>query len=117
MLRSAAAAAERAGEGRAKLEALPHILVARRLPAFDRAMRLWAAEDPIVAEAVARADELRVRVVTGLLEAAGVDRERAGLRARAMMWAFRGALDVEPDERMRVMAELLGDVISARSSD
>jgi AcrR family transcriptional regulator len=111
MLRSAAAAAEASGEGAAKLRALPQILAARRLPEFDQAMRCWAAEDSVLADAVAEADELRIRVVATLLEAAGVESERAQVRAKAMMWAFRGAGDAEMGERICVLGDLFEDSI------
>jgi hypothetical protein len=82
MLRSAAAAA---GEGVAKIRALSRILATRRLPALDQPMRRWSVEDSVLADAVAESDELRMRAVAKLLEAAGVESERACVRAKTVM--------------------------------
>jgi hypothetical protein len=61
----------------------------------------------LVVCAVLRVD----RVVATLLEAAGVESERAQVRAKAMMWAFRGAGDAEMGERIGVLGDLFEDSI------
>ena len=94
---------------------LPMVLASRGLPALDAAMRLWAAEDPVVAEAVASADELRMRVIAALLQSAGVEPQQARSRATAMMWAFRGAGDADGAERTTVFQELLRLVMTLKA--
>ena len=107
MLRRAASAAKLAGTGDQQLRALPKVLAARELPRLDRAMRAWAEEDAVVATAVASADELRLRVMTNLFEAAGLGEERALDRAKLLSWAFRGSAEVEDSERAGALRELI----------
>ena len=84
MLRQAAAAGQIAGKGDEQIRALPHLLVARRLPHLDAAMRAWACDDPVVARAVAAADELRLRVLAAMFKEAGLGDERALQRAKIL---------------------------------
>ena len=107
LLRPAAAASLEAGKGPEALRRLPGILVQRRLPHLDAAFRRWGREDPVVAAAVANADELRVRVVTGLLEKAGVAPEAARIRARLFFWVFLGSGGATDEERQAGFAELI----------
>ncbi|MGI9432526.1 MAG: TetR/AcrR family transcriptional regulator [Myxococcota bacterium] len=105
MLRPAAASARTTSPG--NLRGLVRVLEKRGLPRVDAAMRSWAVEDPIVAEAVTRADLLRHRVVTRAFESEGTDTERAERRADVLMWAFRGSDGVPADRRGRSLRELL----------
>jgi len=86
---------------------LLRVLEDRALPRVDAAMRRWAAEDPVVGEAVANADLLRHRVVTRMFEAEGLDTERSELRADLVMWAFRGSDGVAADRRGLGLRELI----------
>jgi AcrR family transcriptional regulator len=106
MLRRAAAATQLTGRGAEQLRALPQILVSRRLPQLDAAMRAWAHEDAVVADAVASADELRVRVVAAMFKEAGLDDQRARERARILWWAFLGSRGADESERLRAFRAL-----------
>ena len=57
---------------------------------LDRAVRLWAAEDKVVAKRVAAVDARRIARVARLLSDAGVDPEHAAHRALFLYWAFLG---------------------------
>jgi AcrR family transcriptional regulator len=107
MLRRAAAAAEMTGKGADQLRALPDILMARGLPNVDAAMRRWASQDPIVAEAVAGADGLRSRVVAAMFGAAGFGSDVAEQRAKLLGWAFRGSSGVDDGERSTALRALV----------
>lgn len=107
MISRAGAAAEAAGSGTSQLRALTQILVARGLPDYDTAMRTWAQDDPVVSRAVAKADKLRLRRVTRMLENAGFTTKDAGLRAQAISWTFQGSVGSDPRLRMKVMTELI----------
>ncbi len=106
MLRGAASAGVLAGKGPEQIRGLSKILVARRLPALDGAMRAWGRDDPVVAEAVARADELRVRVVAGMLQEAGLDEGRARRRAQLLWWVFRGSEGADDADRLGAFRDL-----------
>lgn len=68
MLPNAAARARPAGRATVPIRMLPQILLTRGLPELDAAMRKWAVQDPVVAAAVARADDLRLRVVSAMFD-------------------------------------------------
>jgi AcrR family transcriptional regulator len=106
MLRRAASAGQMAGKGAEQIRALPKILVARRLPDLDAAMRAWARQDAVVAAAVAGADELRQRVVAAMFREAGLDDERARERAKILWWVFRGSSGADESERLRAFRDL-----------
>ena len=107
MMRQGAAAGQIAGRGAAQIRALPGILVSRRLPHLDAAMRAWGRQDPVVASAVASADELRIRVVAAMLREAGLDEERAQRRARLIWWVFRGSSGADETERLEAVRDLI----------
>ena len=106
MLRQAAAAGQMAGKGAEQIRALPRILVARRLPDLDAAMRAWGRQDAVVAAAVAGADELRQRVVAAMFREAGLGDQRARERAKILWWVFRGSSDADESERLRAFRDL-----------
>jgi len=107
MLRQAAAAGQMAGKGASRIRALPGILVSRRLPQLDAAMRAWAREDASVASALATADELRLRVLTAMFMEAGLDEPSAQWRAKILWWVFRGSLGADEAERLRAFRDLI----------
>lgn len=107
LLRGADAAARMANKGAEQIRALPGILVARRLPNLDAAMRAWAREDAVVARAVASADELRIRVITAMLREAGLDALRAQQRARILWWVARGSSGADESERLRAFRDTI----------
>jgi AcrR family transcriptional regulator len=103
MLRNAAAGARSPSN-------LLDILVDRNLPGLDAAMRRWATEDPVVAEAVRKADVLRHRVVTKLFEAEGLEAARAARCADLLGWAFRGSNDASTKRRAQGLRELINSL-------
>jgi len=100
MLRGAAAAVQMSGRGAEQIRALPGILVARRLPDLDAAMRAWSGHDAVVASAVASADELRLRMVAAMFREAGLDDPCAQQRAKILWWVFRGSSGADESERL-----------------
>jgi AcrR family transcriptional regulator len=113
MLRGATAALQLSTRPADRLRALPDFLVDRGLPDLDAAMRAWAIDDGRVAEAVAKADEMRKRMLTELLEGAGVHPEDAALRAQVFFWSFLGSAGVDAELRMRGLKDLI-DVIAPK---
>jgi len=113
MLRRGAAAGQLAGKGAEQIRALPHILVARRLPDLDAAMRAWARQDAVVASAVASADELRVRVVAAMFREAGLDGPCAQQRAKILWWVFRGSSGADESERLDAFRDLTEALLHA----
>jgi len=107
MLRQAAAAGQMAGMGASRIRALPGILVSRRLPQLDAAMRAWAGKDAVVARALATADELRLRVLTAMFVEAGLDERSAQWRSKILWWVFRGSLGEDEAERLRAFRDLI----------
>lgn len=107
LLRGAGAAAKLAGTGAERIRALPDILFGRNLPDLDAALRIWARAEPEVAEALAKADELRTRMLIGLIEDAGVRPEHAALRARIFFWAVRGSTGVDQELRIEAAKEMI----------
>ena len=64
---------------------------------LDRAIRIWAADEPDVAAMVASVDARRVAYMAELLVSAGVDRTQAQPRAAFIYWAYLGqALVMDP---------------------
>jgi len=106
MLRGAAAAGQMAGKGAEQIRKLSGILVERRLPDLDAAMRVWARRDAVVASAVADADELRLRVMAAMFREAGLDDRRAQQRARILWWLFRGSSGADESDRLSAWREL-----------
>lgn len=107
MIVRAARLAGRAGKGAAQLRTLPDILVDRRLPDYDAAMRTWALTEPAVADAVARADAMRIRRVGGMFEEAGFSRKVAAVRAQTVFWVFLGSVGNDPKLRLHAFKELV----------
>jgi len=65
---------------------------------LDRAIRIWAADEPDVAAMVAAVDARRVAYMAQLLIAAGVDPGQAEPRASFIYWAYLGqAIVMDPD--------------------
>jgi AcrR family transcriptional regulator len=89
-----------------KFGELRSVLVTQRLPDLDLAMRSWARRDPLVARSVARADELRMRLATRLLRAAGLDQATAARRAPLLLWAHIGSSGADPAVRGPALADL-----------
>ena len=107
MIARAASAAGHVGSGVEQLRALPDILMDRRLPDYDTAMRTWALSESVVAAAVAKADELRMRRLTGMLNEAGFSREDAALRAQILFWTFLGSVGSDLELRHHAFRELI----------
>jgi AcrR family transcriptional regulator len=107
MIARVAAVVEQTGEGTEPIRALPDILVARGLPDYDTAMRKWALTDPVVAAAVAKADKMRLRRLTGFLEKAGFRKDHAALRAQTLYWVYLGSAGSDPALRSRTFKELI----------
>ena len=64
---------------------------------LDRAVRIWAADEPHVAAMVAAVDARRVAYMAQLLIAAGVDVKQAQPRAAFIYWAYLGqAIVMDP---------------------
>ena len=64
---------------------------------LDRAIRMWAADEPEVAVMVAAVDASRVAYMAELLIAAGVDARQARPRAAFIYWAYLGqAIVMDP---------------------
>lgn len=64
---------------------------------LDRAIRMWAADEPEVATMVAAVDASRVGYMAKLLIDAGVDAEQAQPRAAFIYWAYLGqAIVMDP---------------------
>ena len=64
---------------------------------LDRAIRMWAADEPEVAAMVAAVDASRVGYMAQLLIAAGVDAIQAQPRAAFIYWAYLGqAIVMDP---------------------
>jgi AcrR family transcriptional regulator len=107
MVARVAAVVAQAGEGTEPIRALPGILAERGLADYDAAMRTWALEDPVVAVAVAKADTLRVRRMTGFLENAGFSKDGAALRAQTLFFVFLGSAGSDPKLRSRAFSGLV----------
>jgi AcrR family transcriptional regulator len=80
-----------APDGRDQIRELERLLASRRLPELDAAMRGWARTDARAAEAVQRADELRVSFLAAFFRSAGVKPEDARLRAEIAMGYWIGS--------------------------
>ena len=64
---------------------------------LDRAIRIWAADEPDVATMVATVDARRVGYMAELLIAAGVEPAQAQPRAAFLYWAYLGqAIVMDP---------------------
>ncbi len=64
---------------------------------LDRAVRIWAADEPAVAAMVVEVDARRVGYMAKLLLDAGVDAEQAQPRAAFLYWAYLGqAIVMDP---------------------
>jgi AcrR family transcriptional regulator len=107
MLARAGDTAMLSGKGQAPIRALPKILSERGLPQYDAAIRTWGGSDPIVAAAVARADELRTRRAASMLREAGFDEDQALARARLVLWTHVGSIGADEAARTDALGELL----------
>jgi AcrR family transcriptional regulator len=75
--------------------------------ALEKAVRSWAALDPLVQGAVQAIDRRRLSYIETLLKASGVSSGIAGARAQILYWAFLGyALSDQPLSRARQQAVL-----------
>ena len=106
LISGVAAAARLNGKDTTAIRSLPALLIARKLPDLDVAMRKWGREDPVVAAAVAQADAQRIRAVTAMCKELGLDERQARRRALQLSWAFRGSAGTEEKERLRVLQDL-----------
>ena len=107
MIARAGSVAVGAGRGALQLRSLPNLLVERKLPDYDAAMRIWALTDPVIAAGVAKADALRIRRVTSMFEEAGFSKEVAAVRAQTVFWIFLGSVGNDPKVRFRAFKELI----------
>ena len=78
--------------------------------ALDRAVRAWAATDPVVAAAVATVDDRRIGYIEGLLTAAGQPLAKAQARARFLYWAYLGQAIVMAPGHATLSARQLDDI-------
>lgn len=72
-------------DGVARIRRLAQVVRRRGLSRLSIAMRAWADSDPRAAAAVERHDALMLGWLTDCVEANGVAREQAGVRAYALM--------------------------------
>ncbi|MEV0663510.1 TetR/AcrR family transcriptional regulator [Actinomadura luteofluorescens] len=82
----------------------------REVAPIDRAMRLWAQDEPAAEEAVRHADRALLGHIAACLEDLGFDDEEALLRARLMLRVWAGGYLVPgagPDPRGRMLEILL----------
>jgi AcrR family transcriptional regulator len=103
------------GDGRQQLQVLGRLLRSRRLPELDAAMRTWARTDAGAAEAVRRADALRVSYLTAFLRSTGLTAQDAQLRAELVMRCWAGMHAVEDGTSLRSRARKLGALIELLS--
>ncbi|MEL6683360.1 MAG: TetR/AcrR family transcriptional regulator [Pseudomonadota bacterium] len=92
------------------------VLIQRALsaePALERAMRLWAAEAPDVARALAQVDETRIAYLVSLLAAGQMPRAKATDRARLIYWAYLGRMDVASPEHRHVSEDGIAQLVLA----
>ena len=76
-------------------------------PALEKAVRSWAAHDPLARSAVQAIDRRRLSYVEGMLRASGLAPGVARARAQILYWAFLGfALTDKPLPRARQQAVL-----------
>ena len=79
--------------------------------ALERAVRSWAANDPLAHDAVVAVDRRRLDFVEWLLKRAGLTEDIARARAQILFWTFLGfALSdqpLPPDRQQAVLDELL----------
>lgn len=79
---------------------------------LDRAIRIWAADEPEVAAMVASVDQRRVAYMADLLAAAGTPPAEAAPRAAFIYWAYLGqAIVMDPPHAS--ISEPALDAISA----
>jgi AcrR family transcriptional regulator len=72
--------------------------------ALERAIRFWAAESPLVAEAVAVVDAQRIDYTAKIFAEGGCDMEQSRSRATFLYWAYLGRI-VVMDQRYASLAE------------
>lgn len=74
---------------------------------LDRAIRIWAADEPEVAAMVAVVDSRRVAYLAEMLASAGVDPDQARARAAFVYWAYLGqAIVMDPASAVIDKAEM-----------
>jgi AcrR family transcriptional regulator len=79
--------------------------------ALEKAVRTWAAFDPLARSAVQAIDRRRLSYVEGMLRATGLSSDVARARAQILYWAFIGfALSEKPLPRARQQA-VLGELL------
>lgn len=86
----------------------------REIAPIDRAMRLWAQDEPAAEEAVRHADRALLRHIAACLEGLGFDEGEARLRAQFMLRLWAGGYLVpgtDPDPGSRMLEILLGDAV------
>lgn len=86
---AAIAALESLPPGTGRLEGLIERVLAGRDP-IEGAVRRWSTSRPLVAEALAIVDALRLEYLMAELQAAGVSPDEARIRATVMVWACAG---------------------------
>jgi AcrR family transcriptional regulator len=75
--------------------------------ALEKAVRTWAAHDPVARNAVQAIDQRRLSYVENLLRTSGLSPDSARARAQIIYWAFVGfALSDQPLPRARQAAVL-----------
>jgi AcrR family transcriptional regulator len=76
-------------------------------PALEKAVRTWAAHDPVARNAMQAVDRRRLSYVAKLLRESGLPSGTARARAQILYWAFVGfALSDQPLPRARQAAML-----------
>lgn len=86
---AAIAALESLPPGTGRLEGLVERVLAGRDP-IEGAVRRWSTSRPLVAEALAVVDALRLEYLMAELDSAGVPPDEARIRATVLVWACAG---------------------------
>lgn len=86
---------------------------------LDRAIRIWAADEPDVAAMVAAVDASRVAYMVELLIAAGVESSQARPRAAFIYWAYLGqaiVMDMPSAAIDEVALERIADLFEGQAT-
>lgn len=108
---AAARARGASGDGSGQLLELGRATAEHELPKLDMAMREWALEDALVAEAVARADRSRIRWLSGFFQAAGVAPAEARRRGEIAIWCWIGGAALQSDPSVESRARKFGELL------
>ena len=91
-----------------RIRRLAQVVRRRRLSRLSIAMRAWADSDPRAAQAVQRHDAIMLGFLTDCVAANGVARDRAGVRAYALMTLGLAKVHAPHLSPPELMEELIG---------